>query len=203
MTPDIAVDIANQRFVVDVFVTHSPSSTVMCHGDGTSEAHDKGERAKKIFDTITEKSNKYAKTQLPLVLFVYLGDCHILSENDVEKALFGLTIGEIAPGERFQDSFSAREFGGVFSNPDDGGAPRHRNLSAVVVCDWFDTENSSNPGKRLRCLVLHHYRPDVPLPSGVFAPFQDVIWQRKSPTHWDPRIIGQDNVVASLPRTDN
>ena len=193
LTPDIAVDIADQRFILDVFVTHSPCRTVTYHGDGTGKAYDKGERAKKIGDTITAKATKYAKTNLPLVLFVYLGDHFILSENDIEKALFGLTIGEIAPGERFQDTFAAREFGGVFlSNADDGSLPRHRNLSAVVACDWFDTLN----GKRLRCLVLHHYSPDVPLPSGVFGPFQEVIWQPRGPTHWDPEMTGQANVVA-------
>ena len=43
----------------------------------------------------------------------------------------------------------------------------------------------------------HHYRPDVPLPSGVFDPFQEVIWQPRGSMQWDhPQIIGQANIVA-------
>jgi hypothetical protein len=199
LTPDIAVEIANHKFIVDVFVTHSPRGTVTSHGDGTGSACDKGERARKIGDTINGKATKYARTSLPLMLFVHLGDRDILSANDIQTALFGLTIGEITPGERFQDTVAARKFGGVFlSNADDGGPPRNANLSAVVVCDWFDTLNRSSPGKRLHCVVLHHYRPDVPLPSGVFNPFQEVSWQPRGSTDWHPQIIGQADIVAKF-----
>jgi hypothetical protein len=199
LTPDIAVEIEGQRFIIDVFVTHSPQKTVKDHGDGTGEAVDDGDRARKIFRRIEEKAEKYARTQLPLLLFVYLGDHRILSANDIQKALFGLTIGEISPGERFQDTVAARKFGGVFfSNvDDDGGWPRHRNLSAVVVCDWFDSLNKDH-GRRLGCSVLHHYNPAVPLPYGTFSPFQEISWQPIGPTHWDPRVIGQPNIVAKF-----
>ena len=195
LTPDIAFYIANQKFISDVFVTHSPQRTVRCYRDGTGEADDNGDRARKIGDTLVEKAHKYANTKLPLVIFLYLGD-HILSGRDVEKALFGLTIGEIEPGERFQDTCGARKFGGVFLSIADGGLPRYPNLSAVVVCDWFDTLNRSKPGKRLHCLVLHHYSPDVPLPPGALGPFPEVTWQPRSSMHWAPHITGQPNIVA-------
>jgi len=189
-TPDIGLEILRTSFIADVFVTHSPSSTVTDFGNGTGEAIDRGERAKKIRDRIDEKSTKYAKTGLPLILFVFLGDHYILNANHVERALFGQTIAEIEPGEPFQDTVAAKRFGGVFL-PDECGLPGHPNLSAVVACDWFDTLNRQNPGRRLHCRIIHHWHPHVILPIGVFRPFPQVIWSRKEFVH-----IGEWNMVA-------
>ena len=50
--------------------------------------------------------------------------------------------------------------------------PSHPNLSAVVACQWFDTLHRGNPGRRLHCVVLHHYSPHVLLPPGTFSRFQ-------------------------------
>ena len=196
LTPDIAVEISGLRFIVDVLVTHSPSKTITRFGPRMYQGIDQGERAQKILNTITEKSAKYAKTGLPLVLFVFLGD-YSIHTDDVERALFSLTLGEIEPNERFQESFAACKFGGVLL-PDACGVPSHPNLSAVVACQWFDTLHRGNPGRRLHCVVLHHYSPHVLLPPGTFSPFPEVLWHLRGPAHWEPQCVGQWNMVARV-----
>lgn len=71
-TPDICFNISNQKFLVDVFVTHSPEKTVF-ERDGFIESRDCGDRADKIADTLIDKTLKYSKTGFPLVLFVFFG----------------------------------------------------------------------------------------------------------------------------------
>ena len=200
LTPDIAVEISGLRFIVDVLVTHSPSKTITRFGPRMYQGIDQGERAQKILNTITEKSAKYAKTGLPLVLFVFLGD-YSIHTDDVERALFSLTLGEIEPNERFQESFAACKFGGVLL-PDACGVPSHPNLSAVVACQWFDTLHRGNPGRRLHCVVLHHYSPHVLLP-GTFSPFPEVLWHSEALRIGSLNALGNGTWLKELPPTGN
>ena len=180
--PDLAFEIKGKLFVADVFVTHSPSKTVKDFADGTYDAYDSCEpsesRAKKIADTIHEKAGKYASISQPFILFTFLGDHYALDEGDVEQALFGCTVDEAGSAEHFPDAGrSPVPVGGVLL-PDDDGTMPYRNLSAVVVCDWFDTLNRDDRGKRLFCSVLHHWNPCVPLPVEAFGCFAQVVWDQ-------------------------
>ena len=107
-----------------------------------------------------------------------------------------LTIGELQPGERFQETVGAKACGGAFF--DENGEPDHRIVSAVVTCDWFDTLNRDDPGTRLHCIVLHHFSPDVPLPRGTFGGFPEVDWRETSSHLWEPKWSGASNVVAKF-----
>ncbi len=196
LTPDIYLEVLGQRFIVDVFVTHSPSKTVTNFGDGSGEAFDQGDRAQKISDSIRKKSLKYAKTGLPLLLFAFLGDRYILSAMHVERALFGITVNEISPEERFPEDISTEVYEGGVLLPDERGMPGHPNLSAVLVCDWFDTLNRKNRGKRLYCLVLHHWNPKIRLPVGAFRDFAQVTWNCYELGRWCCKFINDQNIVA-------
>jgi hypothetical protein len=77
--------------------------------------------------------------------------------------------------------------------PLDGVVP-HRNLAAVVACDWFDTLTRARSGKRLAARVLHHWSPLTPLPEGSFGPFPEVTWALPPPSM--PSRSGADNVVS-------
>ena len=146
-TPDMSVEIFGDRFIADVFVTHNPRRTILEFGSDFLLTRDSGERAQKIAETIREKSTKYAKTNLPLILFVFLGD-HSVSIRDVERALFGITIHDIElTGETLWGLREDERIDSVFLS-EDIGRPRHSNISAVIACDWFDTLNRANPGKR-------------------------------------------------------
>lgn len=201
-TPDLSFRVEGRLFVADVFVTHSPSKTVKRFRDGTGEAYDSSEpgesRAKKIADTIQDKAGKYATIPQPLVLFAFLGDHNALDCWDGEQALFGRTVDEAGPGEYFPDvGRSPVPIGGILL-PDDGGIMPYRNLSAVVVCDWFDTLNRNDRGKRLYCSVLHHWDPCVPLPEEAFRCFAQVVWDQVTPGAYRPRYTAARNTVAKF-----
>ena len=77
LTPDMIAKVANQQFIVDVFLTRNPSRTIKPLDftlSGLSQnaqyTVDSGERAKKIRDTIVGKHSKYSRTGKPMILVV-------------------------------------------------------------------------------------------------------------------------------------
>jgi hypothetical protein len=115
-TPDMLARIGGQDFVVDVFLTANPCRTIASyahipsrqqtlrvpqptknHGDAIlcvrSLTVDRGDRAKKIRDTIKDKHRKYARTGRPMLLVVFLKDGWMQLGN-VECALYGACRGE-------------------------------------------------------------------------------------------------------------
>src|SRR5262249_38781497 len=155
-------------------------------------------RANKIAIALAQKAGKYKLLDLPLVVFVFLGDRRILSERDVERALFGMTAYEVSLEERFPKSVSHdRVLVGGLLLPDEDGLHRHHNLSAVVSCDWFYTLNRQDPGKRLHCVVLHNWNGEA-LPIEAFRPFPQIIWNQSEPDVWTPEQTITANTVAKF-----
>src|SRR5690349_3148782 len=103
---------------------------------------------------------------LPLVLFVFLGDHISLNTEDVERALFGMTAYETSLEPWFPTSVHRDRVpvGGLLLPQEDGSQP-YTNVSAVVACDWFDTWNREDRGKRLYCVVFHHWAAEDTLPQ--------------------------------------
>lgn len=198
LTPDIALDIRGQRYLVDVFVTNSPSSTITQHGPGLGSAKDAGERARKIARDIEKKTDKYARCADPLVMVVFLGDHEILDTWCVQQALYGVTTSEFTAATRYPIDFDIRGRMGGCIWPAEGQPIPRSMLSAVIVCDWFDTLNRRKPGKRIHCTVLHHYAPKIPFPRMVLTPFHNVVWKRINSRSWRPIHDGQRNMVARL-----
>jgi hypothetical protein len=196
-TPDIAVQIVEQQFIVDVFVRHTPRRTITRHTHGYSVT-DQGDAAKEFGERISEKCSKYEIVGLPLLLVVFLGD-FMVETSAVEAALYGASIGDGNLEDQFPRRINAlRPPGGVLL-PDYGtDSPRHPNLSAVIACSWFDTSNRANPGKRLHCLVLHHWHPTVQVHPGAFHPFPELIWSEAQPGIWKPYLTAPSNLVAKF-----
>ncbi|MBI4447181.1 MAG: hypothetical protein HY645_14900 [Acidobacteria bacterium] len=196
----------NQSFIADVIVVHSPKKTVEDFPDGTGAAWDTSNpsesRSKKIADLIGTKASKYRSLPYPLVVFGFLGDRRILSSTNFEQALFGRIPEEADPGGFFPGVGRAPILMGGLFLPDDNGAMPHQNLSAVIVLDWFDTLNRSDPGKRLHCVVLHHWDPRVQLPVTAFEPFPQITWERKGPHVWVPRYVSDGLMVVKFDRRD-
>ncbi len=188
-------------FIADVFVVHSPSKTVKDLGGGVGEARDTSvpseSRAKKICERVEEKAGKY---KTPLALFGFLGDHHAFGVSAFEQALYGHTVDELGPGEYLPDVGPAVvPIGGILL-PNDGSSGRYRNLSALVVCDWFDTLNRSDPGRRLHCSALHHWDPRTALPESALSPFSQVVWEKTGACSWHPRRVGEGNMVMKFNR---
>ncbi|MCI0486594.1 MAG: hypothetical protein L0229_08335 [Blastocatellia bacterium] len=202
LTPDISFEIEGKRFLGDVYLTHSPSKTLRDFADGTGEAWDTSKpdesRANKIANELAKKAVKYRPTALPLVAFVFLGDHRILSASDVERSLFGMTAYEVSLEEQFPNSVLRDRVpvGGLLL-PDEDGNYRHQNLSAVISCDWFDTLNRQDPGKRLHCLVLHNWIGEA-LPIEAFRLFPQIIWNQSEPSVWKPEQTISANTVANF-----
>jgi len=201
LTPDLSFETEGKRFLGDVYLTHSPSKTLRDHSDGTGEAWDTSKpdesRAKKIADKLRDKAGRYEPIALPFVAFVFLGDHRILSASDVERALFGMTACEVSL-ERFPKSVSHDRVpvGGLLL-PDEDGNYGHHNLSAVISCDWFDTLNRQDRGKRLHCRVLHNWTGEA-LPVKAFSIFPQIIWNQIEPDVWKPDQTISANTVAKF-----
>jgi hypothetical protein len=201
--PDLAFNAHGVKFIADVFVSHSPQRTIDRNEHMSRDTSEPAEsRAKKIADRIVEKAEKYKALSQPLVLFGFLGDHHILSTAHFENALFGRTADELEPGEYFPEAGKAPiVLGGVLLPLDDGRMP-HENLSAVVVLDWFDSLDRSDPGKRLHCLVLHHWAPVHSLPVDAFKPFCQLTWKKEGTLRWTPQYTGERNIAARFCGTE-
>lgn len=200
LTPDLSFSISDQVFIADVFLTHSPAKTLreFC---GAIEARDTsrpGEsRAHKIEHVITQKCAKYASTDLPFVLFVFMGD-HNVRVRDLEKALYGMTVTETTLEQDFPNGISRERIriGGCLL-PDETGQIGYRNLAAAISCDWFDTLNSQDRGKRLHCYVIHNYS-NHQLPIEAFDGFAQVTWDESESGRWKARYTGTGNIVAKF-----
>lgn len=196
LTPDMTAKVADHECIVDVFLTRNPSrttrrtlpGTLLDLPEGTQYTVDAGDRAKKVRDTILEKHHKYSATGRPMILVVFLGD-HWVQMRDVQCALYGVPLADAWLRDDFPNGIAnfRKEVVAMHREPpaagamlpDDRGQPGCPNLSAVIACDWFDTLNSSRPGKRLSCLVLHHWKPRLPIPAGHFDQFPEVAWCRE------------------------
>jgi hypothetical protein len=106
---------------------------------------------------LEEKADRYAELDLPIVPIVFLGDSYAFDFGDIETACFGITLEEVALEAAFPQSLPKYRVpvGGLLLPREDLPAP-YENISAVIACDWFDTLNRHNPGKRLAARVLHH-----------------------------------------------
>lgn len=190
--PDLSISVGGTLFFCDVFVTQRPLSTLVNFAR-LSGYEDAGQAAKKIADTIASKAAKYRALDSPLVIFAMFGS-QTVELPDLECALYGSSVQEIAEtGVAVDDCHDDRFRHGILCPP--SIAP-YSSLSAVVGCDWFDTLNRTNRGRRLRCVVYHHWRPRTVLPLGAFAPFCDLSWRLDPPGQrvlpvlsGDPRIV--------------
>ena len=116
----------------------------------------------------------------------------------MKRALFGMTAVEVSLEENFSNSVSRDRVpvGGLLL-PDEDGNYHHRNLSAVISCDWFDTLNRQDQGKRLHCLVLHNWTGE-PLPEKAFGLFPQIIWNQSGQDAWEPEQTTNANRVAKF-----
>ena len=161
---------------------------------GSSGYRDSGEAAKKIADMVSKKAGRYRRLHLPLILFVFFAG-HDVGTDDVERALYGATVNELClNGGLAVHCHEDWHSHGVFCPP--GPTGRHRELSAVIACDWFDTLAPGRPGRRLRCVVYHHWQPCVALARGSFGRFHDVHWENKSGL-FIPAASGESNLVMN------
>jgi hypothetical protein len=196
-TPDFTLKIAGQTYIADVFLTHRPKKTVIEFGDrsGYSGYRDCGEAAKKIADRVSEKAATYRELHHPLILFVVFAG-HNVRSRDLETALYGATVNELSSTDGLNtDSHEDWHRHGAFCPP--GQAACHREISAVIGCDWFDTLARSKPGRRLHCVVYHHWQPRVALALRSFGRFQDVYWVSDESTCFTPKTTGEPNLVMS------
>ena|SRR2546427_2949363 len=206
-TPDLLFQTAGARFISDVFVTHSPLKTVRYINHRTYEARDTDQpsesRADKIAKTLQGKAEFYASLGFPIVPLVFLGDRRALGFGDVEKACFGITLEEIALEAAFPENLPRYRapVGGLFLPREDLRIPCE-NIPAVVSCDWFDTLNRQNPGKRLACRILHRWSARTPLPVEAFDPLPQVCWDHVSAGGWQPRFTTEPNLVLQFLDTD-
>jgi hypothetical protein len=215
---------AGQEFIVDVFLTRNPSRTNRpilrtvlsipkeLRDLPMKSTVDAGDRAKKIGERILEKYRKYAPTGKPMLLVAFLGDYHV-QMLDVECALYGeplangrLRVDFPEATMRFRRELADMNIGrapapGVLL-PDESNQPGCPRLSAVLACYWFDSVDRNDPGRRMQCVVLHHWKPDVPIPSGVFGQFAEVAWTAKSSGSYEYNIVKSLNVVARFTGTD-
>lgn len=219
-TPDIHFKFSGQEFLADVFVTHSPKKTVnpkkhritkivddeiqVIKEADVIAMTDKGDRAQKIEGILAKKIQKYDKIGVPLVLFVFLGDHYALRIRNVEEALFGnyYTEGKFTKDEllvSIQDNRPASH--GLFLRKIVGLPHPSRNLSAVIACDWFDSPNRQDPGKRLDCLVVHYWDAVKELPSAAFGNFPQIMWTFRGSDIWQWEYTIQEPLVAKLPST--
>jgi hypothetical protein len=191
-TPDLRLFVANQPYFADVFLTNRPAKTLI-NFQGFDGYEDSGEAAKKIADTLAEKAARYRRLDAPLLLFV-ASVGHDVGMHDLETALYGTTIGELScAGGLRVDCHKDWHPHGLFCPP--GRNARHRHVSAVIGCDWFDS--SARTGRRLQCVVYHHWHPDVALPMHTFGQFQDVHFLANASGQFAPAVTGTPNLVMS------
>lgn len=201
-TPDLAFRSGEQQFIGDCVVVHSPQRTVAERPDGTGSAYDGSEpgesRSHKVYVILEQKASKYRATGLPLAVFVFYGDMHLLDAEVVERALYGRTTAEAAEGETFPSVGYAPVLTGGLFLPAEDGLTRHPNLSAVVCCQWFWPHRSAPRQKRLSCTVCHHWAPETPLNLSAFAPVFQISWQAGHGGEWAPMYVGDPATVAGF-----
>lgn len=197
-TPDLRLQIGNQEYFADVFLTTRPSNTRLTF-QGCDGWRDSGEAAKKIADVVDQKAAKYRELPAPLLLFVgRVG--HDVSLLDLEIALFGSAVGEMkSTGGLKRNCHSDWHTHGVFCPP--GPDAKHRHVSAVITCDWF--ASLARTGQRLHCMVYHHWSPAVQLPVLSFGRFPHVHFDENARGRFIPALSGIGNIVMSTTAEDN
>lgn len=214
LTPDMTVVVGRQSYVVDVFLSNNPVCTIKTPAFLAPDVRsrvtytvDRGDRAKKIRETLLGKHHKYSKTERPMILVVFLGD-HWIAVHDVQTALYGAPLHDGWLEDKFPQGICSfrRDIAMTHDNPPPGGAmlpdesgdPGCRKLSAVIACDWFDTLNRDRPGRRLHCQVLRHWSPEVPMETGQFGEFEEVTWIADSSGHFKCSIGGLPGTAAAF-----
>lgn len=214
LTPDMLAKIGNREFIFDVYLTQNASRTVvhrnLLPGDQHSSqlTKDVGDRARKIREKIKEKHNKYLKTRKPIILAVFLKDTW-MHLSDVESALYGACRGDgwledCFPQEVMKFLGKAAQHCGVdalldgATLPDGNGRPGCPGVSAVLACKWFDSSNHGRPGRLLHCMVLHHWKPDIPLPAGKFSQFPEIVWAPNNSKCYKLEVKGSERIAASF-----
>jgi len=196
--PDLEIRVGGHTYIADVFLTNRPVSTRV-RFEGLNGYVDSGEAAKKIADGIRTKALRYATLQKPLLLFVVFGG-HDVGLRHLETALYGSTLDEIeVSGGITAHCHEEWQRHGVLCPP--GPAAAHKLVSAVVSCDWFDTLNRSRPGRRLHCVVYHHWQPHISWPSGALSPFSEVRWDLSAEMRFRPTVLGVGNLVLETTST--
>ena len=180
-------------------------------GNGVTYTVDQGDRAKKIWETVIDKYHKYSPSGMPIILVVFLGD-HWVGMYDAQTAIYGASLHDGWLKDQFPHGLCdfRREIASTHMNPPPGGAmlpdesgwPGCPRLSTVLACDWFDTLNRCHPGKRLHCQVLHHWRPDLPVPPGQFGEFGEVTWSADSSGYYRWQVKGSLQTVAAFEGSD-
>jgi hypothetical protein len=198
--PDLSIQINGTTVWCDVFVTYRPTSTLRTFQD-LQGYEDAGQAAKKIGDAVSTKATKYAKLNAPLIVFVMFGRYNV-GLQDLETALYGSTVDEVSvDGVSTSECHEDWHKHGILCPPS-ASAP-YPSLSAVVSCDWFDTLSRSAQGRRLHCVVYHHWRSQFPLSPGAFGPFCDLWWQwDESRQRFIPRLSGDSSIVMSTASDD-
>ena len=208
-TPDLRFVVDGKKFVADVFVVNSPAKTVTTYEDNflgrkvtLTESIDTDDpscsRSEKIGRVISKKSRKYADTGIPLVLFSFIGDRYSFDLHTFEQAMYGVQIAEFEAEDSFPNGLVFdRRRGRALLSPEN--EPLHKNLSALVGVEIFDTLNKSDPGKRFQCRILHHFSPDVRFPLGALGSFSEVTWEIYGPAvQWRPIISGEGALVGRV-----
>jgi hypothetical protein len=196
-TPDLRLQIGDQEYFADVFVTTRPAKTRI-RFQGCDGWEDSGEAAKKIADVIDQKAAKYRNLRSPLLLFVARVG-HDVSLLDLEIALFGSAVGEMkATGGLKRDCHKDWHTHGTFCPP--GPEAKHRHVSAVISCDWF--ASVARTGQRLHCVIYHHWSPVVQLPISTFGCFPHVHFEEDARGHFIPAVSGVGNIVMSMTAED-
>jgi hypothetical protein len=190
--PDLELRRGNQTYLADVFLTSRPLRTRREFG-GLRGYRDAGEAAKKIADAICTKITKYRDFQLPLLVFVVF-EGRDVGHRHVETALYGGTVDEIAAnGGITLPCHEDWHPHGILCPP--GISSPRQELSAVVGCDWFDTLSRARPGRRLHCVVYHHWQARRPLPDEMFGPIPEVRWRQNAGGLLAPVRRGIGNLV--------
>jgi hypothetical protein len=200
--PDLAFRSNCQDFIADVLVIRSLSKTIEPHGkviaSWDSPTNPSESRSKKFADHISNKATKYRGLGLPLVVFVFRGDHHLVNLEKIESALYGMTIEEIMNGADFPGDLGETGIHPGILLPRNGEELPHQNLAALIYCDWFDTLNRADEGKRLHCVVLHCWAAKIPLPYEVFGDFGQVTWRKRNQKQIEPQIIGDMSTVVKF-----
>ena len=198
--PDLSIQVNHTTLWCDVFVTYRPTRTLTTL-DGARGYEDAGQAAKKIADAVSAKASKYATLNGPLIVFVMFGGYNMGME-DLETALYGSTVDEVSSeGVSVRRCHEDWHQDGILCPPT-VDAP-YRSLCAVIGCDWFDTLNRTARGRRMHCVVYHHWCARLALPLGVFAPFCDLSWQIDPSRHrFLPLVTGDSSIVMSTTSDD-
>ena len=193
--PDLSVCIEGKTFLADVVVVSRPSSTMHPAGDGYLDC---GQAAGKLADRVAEKASKYARLNQPLIVFVMFGGYDI-GFDDLETALYGSIAQELfVAGVSSEECHPDWHEHGILCPP---SANPHPLLSAAIGCQWFDSLTRN--GRRLHCVVYHHWQPQVALPLGAFRRFCDLHWRfHERKLKFLPEWCGEPNIVMSTGSDD-